>query len=80
MGIKPDGKAHEDELKARLFVASAVIEHIEENHSLSLTDEALNLIKTKYEIRIQRIRKDQLVPKIQEALVENPSNHHCWSL
>ena len=70
MGIKSDGKAHEEELKARLSIASSMIEHIEENHSLTLTDEGLNLIKTKYEIRIQRIRKGELAPKVEEALVE----------
>ena len=70
MGLKTDGKLLEEELKARLFIASAVIEHIEENHSLTLTDEGLNLIKTKYEIRIQRIRKGERAPKVQEVLVE----------
>jgi monovalent cation/hydrogen antiporter len=70
MGIKADGKAHAEELEARLAIASAVIEHIEENYSLGLSDEGLNLIKTKYEIRIQRIRKGELAPKIQDALVE----------
>jgi monovalent cation/hydrogen antiporter len=70
LGIKPDGKAHEQELKARLVIATAVIEHIEENYSLSLTDEGLNLIKTKYEIRIQRIRKGETVQKTHEALID----------
>jgi CPA1 family monovalent cation:H+ antiporter len=69
LGIPTDGKAHEEELKARLAIASAVIEYIEENYSLSLTDEGLNMIKTKYEIRIQRIRKDQTRQKINEDLI-----------
>ena len=34
-----------------------MIEHIEENYAL-LNDELLNQIKTKYEIRIQRLRRD----------------------
>ncbi|MEX2234382.1 MAG: Na+/H+ antiporter [Cyclobacteriaceae bacterium] len=70
LGIKPDGKDHEQELKARMVIAAAVIEHIEENYSLSLTDEGLNLIKTKYEIRIQRIRKGESLGKMHEGLVD----------
>jgi CPA1 family monovalent cation:H+ antiporter len=59
LGIKQDGREHEMEQQARLKIASTVIEHIEENYSLGLSDDVLNQIKTKYEIRIQRIRKDQ---------------------
>jgi CPA1 family monovalent cation:H+ antiporter len=80
MGIKGDGKEHEDELKARLAIASKLIEHIEENYSLGLTDEGLNLIKTKYEIRIQRLRKGETrlrdeglmdkLPAIQQDLLD----------
>lgn len=57
-GIKADNKEYEDEQNARLKLASTIIEHIEENYSLGLSDEVLNQIKTKYEIRIQRLRKD----------------------
>lgn len=57
-GIKPDDKEYRDEQNARLQLASTIIEHIEENYSLALSDEVLNQIKTKYEIRIQRLRKD----------------------
>jgi CPA1 family monovalent cation:H+ antiporter len=64
--IKSDGTEHDQEQKARLLLASSVIEHIEENYSLSLTDEVLNQIKTKYEIRIQRLRKDQDKRKLDE--------------
>ena len=67
--IAPDRKAQEMELKARVAIASALIEHIEENYSLSLTDEGLNLIKTKYEIRIQRIRKGEDRARITEAMI-----------
>lgn len=59
LGVKVDGHEHEIEQQARLKIASSVIEHIEENYSIALNDEVLNQIKTKYEIRIQRIRKDQ---------------------
>ena len=48
---------HREEEEARLRLASSIIEHIEENYSLSLSDEVLNQIKSKYEIRIQRLRK-----------------------
>jgi Na+/H+ antiporter len=57
--ITTDNSELENEIKARMQIASSVIEHIEENYSLSLSDEVLNQIKTKYEIRIQRLRKDQ---------------------
>lgn len=70
LGLKADDKAHEDELKARLSIASKIIEHIEENYSLDLSDEGLNLIKTKYEIRIQRIRKGEPAPTVKEVLVD----------
>lgn len=62
LGIKPDGKAHQEEHEARLRIASSVIEHIEENYSL-LPDEILNQVKTKYEIRIQRLRRDNSSPQ-----------------
>lgn len=58
LGIKGDGSELEHEYKARLKIAASVIEHIEENYALSLQDEVLNQIKTKYEIRIQRMRKE----------------------
>lgn len=70
LGIKEDGAAHDEEMKARLTVAAAMIEHIEENYSLGLTDEGLNLIKTKYEIRIQRIRKEENISKLHGGLVD----------
>jgi nitrogenase subunit NifH len=66
LGITGDGKEHEDEQIARLKIASAVIEHIEENYSLMLSEEVLNQIKTKYEIRIARMRKDQVMEKPDE--------------
>jgi CPA1 family monovalent cation:H+ antiporter len=59
LGIKTDDKERLHELNVRLKLASAIIEHIEEHYSLGLSDEVLNQIKTKYEIRVQRISKDQ---------------------
>ena len=46
-----------------------MIELIEENYSLSLSEIALNEVKTRYEIRIQRIRKDQTNQKISEQQI-----------
>ncbi len=58
LGIK-SGDAHiREEERIRVQLASSVIEHIEENYSLGMSDAVLNQIKSKYEIRIQRIRKD----------------------
>jgi CPA1 family monovalent cation:H+ antiporter len=58
LGIKADGREAAEEIEARLKVASRVIEHIEENFSFGVvSDEVLAQIKTKYEIRIQRLRK-----------------------
>lgn len=58
LGVKSDGSEHRNEMEARLRLLSGIIEHIEENYSLALSDEVLNQVKTKYEIRIQKIRKD----------------------
>ena len=74
LGIRSDRKALEQELKARLIVASSIIEHIEENFSLSLTDDALNLIKTKYEIRSQRIGKEQTHQKMNKEQIDQLHN------
>jgi monovalent cation/hydrogen antiporter len=69
LGIKGDEVEHAHELEARLAIATSVIEHIEENYALSLSDEVLNQIKTKYEMRVQRIRKDQNNPKLNEQQI-----------
>jgi CPA1 family monovalent cation:H+ antiporter len=58
LGVKSDGTEHRNEREARMLLASGIIEHIEENYSLALSDEVLNQVKTKYEIRIQRARRD----------------------
>lgn len=58
------------EERARLKVAAQVIEHIEERYTLGLSDAVLNQIKTKYEIRIQRIRKDQSEEKLTRQQIE----------
>jgi Na+/H+ antiporter len=62
LGISKGDKEHQEEHDTRLLIASSVIEHIEENYSL-LPDDILNQIKTKYEIRIQRLRKEKGVSR-----------------
>ena len=69
LGIKPDDNEMKSEQDARLKVASSIIEHIEENYSLALSDEVLNQIKTKYEIRIQRLRKDTVRRRMDEEQI-----------
>ncbi|HYG01302.1 MAG TPA: Na+/H+ antiporter [Chryseosolibacter sp.] len=69
LGIKADGQEHENERLVRFKVASSIIEHIEENYSLSLTEDVLNQIKTKYEIRIQRMKKDQAQSRLNEEQI-----------
>jgi len=59
LGIRPSDEELQEEQDARLAIVTRVIEHIEENYSIGLSDEVLNQIKTKYEIRIQRIRKTE---------------------
>ena len=69
LGIKQGDEELHEEHQARLKVAFAMIEHIEENYALALSEDALNQIKTRYEIRIQRIRKDQTNQKITEQQI-----------
>lgn len=65
LGIKTDGTEQEEEHEVRVRITSSVIEHIEENYSL-LNDQILNQIKTKYEIRFQRLRRDTLNQKLDD--------------
>jgi monovalent cation/hydrogen antiporter len=65
-GLKADGKDYEDEQRARLAIAASVIEHIEENYALELSDEVLSQVKSKYEIRIERLRKDEPQRRMSE--------------
>jgi CPA1 family monovalent cation:H+ antiporter len=57
------------EQNARLQIAYAAIEHIEENYSLSLTEEVLSQVKKKYEMRIQRMQKDPDQNKLSEEQI-----------
>ena len=65
LGIKTDGAEEDEEHEARIKITSSVIEHIEENYSL-LNDELLNQIKTKYEIRIQRLIRDEANQRLND--------------
>ena len=65
-GLKADGKDYEDEQRARLKIAASVIEHIEENYALELSDEVLSQVKSKYEMRIERLRKDEPQRRMSE--------------
>jgi len=68
--FKPDDQDQIEEQEARLAVAASIIEHIEENYALSLSESVLNQIKTKYEIRIQRVRKDQTNPDLSVQQID----------
>lgn len=70
LGVKADENEHEKEIEVRMKIASSLIEHIEENYSLALNDEVLNQIKTKYEMRIQRLRKDPAENRLSAAQIE----------
>jgi monovalent cation/hydrogen antiporter len=69
LGIRPSDEELREEKEARLKIVTRVIEHIEENYSIGLTDDVLNQIKTKYEIRIQRIRKDENPGKLSAVQI-----------
>ncbi|GHN02844.1 Na+/H+ antiporter [Cytophagales bacterium WSM2-2] len=71
LGIKPGDDELREEQEARMKIVTRVIEHIEENYSIGVSDEVLNQIKTKYEIRVQRIRKGEATGKISEEQVND---------
>ncbi|HMJ68091.1 MAG TPA: Na+/H+ antiporter [Cyclobacteriaceae bacterium] len=70
LGIKPDGKEEKQEFDARLRVAASIIEHIEENYALSLSDTVLSQIKAKYEIRIEKMRQESVRKMTNEQVDE----------
>jgi CPA1 family monovalent cation:H+ antiporter len=51
-------------------MAASLIEHIEENYSLGLDDRILNKIKVKYEMRIQRLKKEPDEKKLTEEQIK----------
>jgi NhaP-type Na+/H+ or K+/H+ antiporter len=61
LNITPDQRAKQEEINLRIQLASMAIEHLEANYSLSedVSDEALALLKHKYETRIDRLRLQQ---------------------
>jgi len=70
LGIKPDGDDERQEHTARLKVASSIIEHIEENYSLTLSDSVLSQIKAKYEMRIEKMRQENSRKMSNEQIEE----------
>ena len=66
LGLKPDTRQGEEEQRTRLFLATSIIEHIEENYSLALSAEVLALIKGRYELRVERIQKDRPARKLSD--------------
>lgn len=70
LGIKPDGKEEKQEFEARMRVASSVIEHIEENYALALSDTVLSQIKSKYEMRIEKMRQEDVRKMTNEQIEE----------
>lgn len=70
LGLKVGDQQVKEEEGTRYHIASAVIEHIEENYSIGLSDAVLNQIKTKYEIRIHRMRKDQTKNRMTQEQID----------
>ncbi|MBX7126133.1 MAG: Na+/H+ antiporter [Cyclobacteriaceae bacterium] len=64
LGIKADEREMRHEQDVRMHIASTIIEHIEENYALTLTDKVLGQVKAKYEIQIQRLRKDDTAARL----------------
>lgn len=71
LGVMPDTRREEEEQRTRLYLATAIIEHIEENYALTLSAEVLGQIKGRYELRVERIQKDRPSRKLsQEQITE----------
>lgn len=68
--IQPDDQSEKAEEAARLTVAFSVIEHIEENYALTLHSQVLDQVKTKYEMRVQRMRRDQQEQRLTMEQIE----------
>lgn len=69
--IKPNEDELHEENQVRLHIVGKVIEHIEENYSIGLSDEVLNQIKTKYELRNLRIQKDSVNGRLTQDQVSD---------
>ncbi|MCU0367682.1 MAG: Na+/H+ antiporter [Cyclobacteriaceae bacterium] len=70
LGIKTDDQHTKEEERVRVELASSLIEHIEENFSLDLSEVVLSQIKSKYENRIQRIRKEESTHRLAPEQIE----------
>lgn len=70
LGVKADGQDDQEEHEARLQLATTIIEHIEENYALSLSDGVLSQVKSKYELRIQRMKDSSENKLTKEQIAE----------
>lgn len=66
LGLRSDGSVIKAGQEARVRIAGKMIETIEEGYSLTLNADVLNQIKSKYEIRIQRLHRDWINGKLKE--------------
>ncbi len=71
LDIRPDERAEREEINLRIRLATLAIEHLEANYSLDeeVSDEALALLKHKYELRIDRLRLRKGSKRINESEV-----------
>jgi Na+/H+ antiporter len=75
LGIRSDGHEVENEIRARIKLASAAIEYIEENISYgTVTDQVLAQIKNKYELRINHLSKS--LQEEEEGYEDNFDQFH----
>jgi CPA1 family monovalent cation:H+ antiporter len=70
LGHAPDLRQEESAQRLRLQMASAIIEHIEAEYALSLSPEVLNQIKGRYELRVERIQKENPVRKLTAQQID----------
>lgn len=70
VNLNDDGEQAKAEEKVRLKIATVAIENIEEEYSLGLSEAVLAQVKSKYEIRIQRLRKDQTAQTLSAHEIE----------
>lgn len=74
LGVKSDDGQLREEERVRVQLASSLIEHIEENYSLDVSEDILSQIKGKYEIRISRIRKEQASHRLSPEQIDKLHN------
>lgn len=65
-----DKQIRDHDKEARLRIAYSAIEHIESNYSLNLSAIVLDQVKTKYEIRVNRLRTDITERKMSDDQIK----------